>query len=234
MAKRELEEINAGSMADIAFLLLIFFLITTTMNTPKAVDERLPQKTPDNMDVPLVNPDNVLSIFASGTGRIMIEEEPAELEDIKDWVIKFYDHPDNAAKLPGYTNRTKSNIEADIKRFEGGVALNDPLTVNFYSDSLKKWEKKLRVATLIGPYRDITDKAMVTIQLHNSTKFSVYLEILDQILMGLNELRDNMCMEKFGKPYRKLKGDVEDDKPLLEAVKQVFPKRIMKAKARNT
>ena len=56
MAKRELEEINASSMADIAFLLLVFFLVTTTFSKEKTVTERLPQKAPIDIEPPVVNP----------------------------------------------------------------------------------------------------------------------------------------------------------------------------------
>ena len=48
MAKRDIPEINAGSMADIAFLLLIFFLVTTTMDRDQAYKRRIPKK----IDVP--------------------------------------------------------------------------------------------------------------------------------------------------------------------------------------
>ena len=44
MAKREIPEINAGSMADIAFLLLIFFLVTTTMDKDTAYVRQIPKK----------------------------------------------------------------------------------------------------------------------------------------------------------------------------------------------
>ena len=73
MAKRELEEINAGSMADIAFLLLIFFLVTTTMNFPKVLEERLPQKIDNIIDPPLVKKENVLEILANKNDQILIE-----------------------------------------------------------------------------------------------------------------------------------------------------------------
>ena len=69
MAKRELEEINAGSMADIAFLLLIFFLITTTMNLPQVQEERLPQKSDTEF---LLNERNVLEILANSVDRVAV------------------------------------------------------------------------------------------------------------------------------------------------------------------
>ena len=70
MAKREVEEINAGSMADIAFLLLIFFLITTTMNLPQVHEERLPQKSDVEF---LLNERNVLQIMANKNDKLAWE-----------------------------------------------------------------------------------------------------------------------------------------------------------------
>ena len=89
MAKREVEEINAGSMADIAFLLLIFFLITTTMNLPQVHEERLPQKSDVEF---LLNERNVLQIMANKNDKIGIEGEFAEMDDIQRSVKKFYQH----------------------------------------------------------------------------------------------------------------------------------------------
>ena len=51
MAKREIPEINAGSMADIAFLLLIFFLVTTTMDKDQAYVRSIPKR----IDVPITD-----------------------------------------------------------------------------------------------------------------------------------------------------------------------------------
>ena len=54
MARRETPEINAGSMADIAFLLLIFFLVTTTMNVDSGISKKLSEKPPQIMFLPLL------------------------------------------------------------------------------------------------------------------------------------------------------------------------------------
>ena len=99
MAKREIEEINAGSMADIAFLLLIFFLITTTMNLPQVQEERLPQKSEVEF---LLNERNVLQIMANKNDKIGIEGEFAEMSDIKEAVKEFYVHPEGTPNQPNY------------------------------------------------------------------------------------------------------------------------------------
>ena len=63
MAKRDVPEINAGSMADIAFLLLIFFLVTTTMDVDTGINRKLPEKQPEDMpDPPKLKEKNVFII----------------------------------------------------------------------------------------------------------------------------------------------------------------------------
>ncbi len=90
MAKRELQEINAGSMADIAFLLLIFFLVTTTMESNYGIRRKLPP--PETKDVPpppVIKKKNVLEIVINNQDKMLIEEEPAEVKDVKEIAIKF-------------------------------------------------------------------------------------------------------------------------------------------------
>ncbi len=60
MAKRDLPEINAGSMADIAFLLLIFFLVTTTMDVDTGISRKLPEKQPEDIEPPKLKEKNIL------------------------------------------------------------------------------------------------------------------------------------------------------------------------------
>jgi biopolymer transport protein ExbD len=89
MAKRDLQEINAGSMADIAFLLLIFFLVTTTMESNYGVRRKLPPiQEQNNTDVE-IKKKNVLEIVVNGQDMMMIEGEPKEMKDVKDITLKF-------------------------------------------------------------------------------------------------------------------------------------------------
>lgn len=91
MNRRESPEINAGSMADIAFLLLIFFLVTTTMEVDLGIPKRLPQKITDT-DIELLDK-NVLEIHINAKNEIMVEDVLiSNVGEIKQLAIDFIDN----------------------------------------------------------------------------------------------------------------------------------------------
>ena len=93
MAQREVPEINAGSMADIAFLLLIFFLVTTTMNSDTGISRKLPERQPDNIDPPILKEKNVFVVMLNRNGEILVEGDTyMKVEEIKDAAIEFLDN----------------------------------------------------------------------------------------------------------------------------------------------
>ena len=69
--RREIPEINAGSMADIAFLLLIFFLVTTTMDIDIGIKRKLPPKAPDDMEIPEINKRNIFVVLVNQKNQIL-------------------------------------------------------------------------------------------------------------------------------------------------------------------
>jgi len=93
MARRENSEINAGSMADIAFLLLIFFLVTTTMDVDSGIARKLPEKTPEDQKVDvIVKEKNIFDIVVNRNNQILIENENVEITDIKRLAVAFIDN----------------------------------------------------------------------------------------------------------------------------------------------
>ena len=90
MSNHPSPEINAGSMADIAFLLLIFFLVTTTMDNDIGILKRIPQKIKHTS---LVNERNVLEISINPNNEILVENsQKVDLKDLKQVVIDFIDN----------------------------------------------------------------------------------------------------------------------------------------------
>tara|TARA_B100000497_G_C7643838_1_gene387121 strand:+ start:278 stop:973 length:696 start_codon:yes stop_codon:yes gene_type:complete len=229
MAKREVEEINAGSMADIAFLLLIFFLITTTMNLPQVHEERLPQKSDVEF---LLNERNVLQIMANKNDKIGIEGEFAEMEDIQREVKKFYQHKAGTLNMPDYVEVTKKICEDTLKSLS--AALQAYPDAALYKIEQDAWNRRLDACIAFGSgFMTLPNTATVSIQLDNSTKYETYMSVLDQIMQGLNSLRDSLSKDKFGVAFDKLNDKVEIDKQKISAIRQVYPKKIMKEKNRS-
>ena len=229
MAKREVEEINAGSMADIAFLLLIFFLITTTMNLPQVHEERLPQKSDVEF---LLNERNVLQIMANKNDKIGIEGEFAEIEDIQKEVKKFYQHKEGTPNMPDYVEVTRKICEDTLESLE--LALQSYPDAALYKIEQDAWNRRLNACIAFGSgFKTLPNTATVSIQLDNATKYETYMSVLDQIMQGLNSLRDSLSKEKFGVSFSKLNDKVEIDKQKISAIRQVYPKKIMKEKNRS-
>lgn len=89
--KRKVQEINAGSMADIAFLLLIFFLVATTMNVDTGLVRVLPPLPPEDQKVEdqKVKDRNLLLVFVNASGSIMAGDENMDIHGIKDKTKEF-------------------------------------------------------------------------------------------------------------------------------------------------
>ena len=79
--RRELPEINAGSMADIAFLLLIFFLVTTIIETDKGIFTKLPRKEAIN-DPILFKEKNILDIIINPNNELLVENEITDISNL--------------------------------------------------------------------------------------------------------------------------------------------------------
>lgn len=79
---RKVQEINAGSMADIAFLLLIFFLVTTTMNIDSGIMRILPPILEDEEQIE-VNERNVFTVLINSSDQIFVNNKPGNLKDLR-------------------------------------------------------------------------------------------------------------------------------------------------------
>lgn len=92
MAKRAAPEVNAGSMADIAFLLLIFFLVTTTIEKDKGILRSLPPIDDSQTEPPIIKQKNLFTILVNRDDRLLVEEELMDIKDLKQAAIDFLDN----------------------------------------------------------------------------------------------------------------------------------------------
>jgi len=87
------QEVNAGSMADIAFLLLIFFLVTTTIDVDKGVLVKLPPWSDEPPPEMKLNSRNVYSVLVNANNELLVRDEPKELKNLRDDTKEFIMNP---------------------------------------------------------------------------------------------------------------------------------------------
>lgn len=126
MSKKKMQEINASSMADIAFLLLIFFLVTTTMNTDTGLPRMLPPMPQDTKQEKTedVNERNVFLVRINQSDKLLVAGKMLDLGQLREKTKEFIANPADAANLP---EKTIKNIPliGDYPVSEGVISLQN-------------------------------------------------------------------------------------------------------------
>ena len=92
-------EINAGSMADIAFLLLIFFLVTTTIAEDKGILVKLPPWSDEEPDITKLKERNVFSVLVNADNQLLVREEQARIGELRERAKEFIMNPSRRPDL---------------------------------------------------------------------------------------------------------------------------------------
>lgn len=115
MSKRTLPEINAGSMADIAFLLLIFFLVTTTMDIDSGIFRKIPEKQQNKSEIILKNK-NVLEVSINKNNELFVENNNVKIFELEKIAIDFIDNGgglDKNKKACSWCNGERNSKSSD-------------------------------------------------------------------------------------------------------------------------
>lgn len=186
-------------MADIAFLLLIFFLVTTTIASDKGIQNLLPPKQDPNQPPPEVelNERNIFNILVNANDQLLVEGNYVEnteklSEDIKDFLLNF----------------GNPNAEA--------VALYNSLPASLRGRAQRRSESS---------DHPMAGGAVVSIKTNRGTSYERYLEVLDQAKKAYFEI----YAERVGltaEQYRALSGRTPAEKELMDRGKEGIPMAI--------
>ncbi len=102
MAKKKVPEINGSSMADIAFIALIFFLMVTTMDKEEGISRLLPPIPPEDqkMEDLKVNRRNIIQVKINSNDRLLAGSQPMDVSQLKDKIKEFMTNPYDDPNLP--------------------------------------------------------------------------------------------------------------------------------------
>jgi len=99
--KNKTPGINTASTADISFLLLTFFLLTSSINTDQGIQRKLPPPIPDNAEKPQVNERNVLLVLVNMYDQLLVNGQPMNnVEDLKARTKEFITNPTDNPNMP--------------------------------------------------------------------------------------------------------------------------------------
>lgn len=162
---REDVEIPTASMADIAFLLLIFFLVTTTINVDTGIGMTLPPKLEDETP-PQVKDRNIFKILVNSQGDVLIEGEQASIELIRE---RVREHVLNFGEKPDLSDSPKDAVIS--------IKTDAQTPYRIYIDTLDEvwmayreiWDSIARSGTLPGSGEQILSRTFPDYQAYRST-----------------------------------------------------------------
>lgn len=184
---KKLPEVPAASLADIAFMLLIFFLVATQMNQDNGLERRLPPWVEQEQETEQdVNERNVFVVLVNRNNDLLVENEWAQVSDLRLKAKEFMANPNNDPNLP---------------------------------------EKELKEVPFFGEV--MVTKGVISLQNDRDTRYDMYIAVQNELVGAINDLRDDLAMDKFQKPFEKCSEEEQD------AIKEIYPSRISEAEPKK-
>jgi biopolymer transport protein ExbD len=97
---RKMPQLNTGSMADISFLLLTFFLLTSSINTDMGITRKLPPPLDPNVKPPEIKERNIFTVLVNQYNKLLVENKPSDISLLKMQAIEFLENPSDSPDLP--------------------------------------------------------------------------------------------------------------------------------------
>ena len=244
MARREIPEINAGSMADIAFLLLIFWLVTTTIDSDEGVKRQLPPPVPPDMEQQEVKDGDVYNVRTNFRDELLVEKEVMSISQLKDGAKDFLVATGTGLLHPERPNVTlgDDNMKYPERQWVRKSELI-PLEQSYLAAGQPKTAERIRekltaIELFGGDYKELPGSALISLQTDRSTSYDLYLQVQNELEAAVNELRDELSLSKFNESYAALEERYSRTKEasLLEKIKSirlVYPQRISEAEPRD-
>ena len=181
---RKVPGINTGASADISFLLLTFFLLTSSINTEQGIPRRLPPPKDEKAQDQIVdiNQRNVLNVLVNFQDQISVNEEQMDISMLKQTAFEFLEN-----------------------------ANNDP----------HKPEKKIVYIDHLGEFA--VSQGVISLTNDQSTSYNMYVQVQNELQRAVNELRDKVSINYFGKKYDVL------DTALQKSIQKAVPMNISEA-----
>ncbi len=111
---RGVPQINAGSMADIAFLLLIFFIVATTMDVDSGILTKLPPMPEENQpEPPEINDRNVLTVLVNAKDQLLVEGTWTDITSLRETTKEFITNPQGKTSLPESPTKAVVSLQND-------------------------------------------------------------------------------------------------------------------------
>ncbi|MCF1190022.1 biopolymer transporter ExbD [Mangrovimonas sp. AS39] len=210
MAKRAAPEVNAGSMADIAFLLLIFFLVTTTIETDSGLSRKLPPME-DVVDPPVIKEKNIFQLNVNKNNELFLktggEEKVIKLKDLQKAAVDFLDNgggagDDACRRCQGKKNpRSSDNFDKAI--------------ISLQNDRGTKYETYIAVQNeILAAYNQLRNREFLR----------------DNPNLGVNFVE----AEKMYNDPRTSEEDKERLKEKLEKIKLLIPQKFSEAEPKKS
>jgi len=206
MAKRSAPEVNAGSMADIAFLLLIFFLVTTTIETDSGLNRKLPP-IDEIEDPPIIKEKNIFTVVVNKNNQLLAEEELIDISDLRALAAEFLDNGGGEGEEAcDYCQGARDSKSSDNP---------DKAIISLKNDRETSYKVYIAVQNeLVAAYNELRDREFLRLFPNEGMSFV-------------------MANKKYSDP-RTSPEEKERLKPKLSEIKLLFPQKLSEAEPSKT